>query len=104
MGVVVEILYEMLQHFCKETSMQIGDVTIFDMLYADDCKLFADTPENISLSWMWWTWVSWLYDRREMMIVVSAGHLGYSVQEIGEQEPWTSKLKDAGLKASFRKV
>lgn len=49
LGIVIGILHEMLAHFCPAAGVKIGDNTIFDMLYADNCTLTAVTPGNLQL-------------------------------------------------------
>ena len=125
----VEILHEMLQHFCPEAGIRVGTDTIFDILYADDCTLTADTPEKLQAQLdvvlmfcqifgmkvnvrkteiivfrtkdMRLRVARWHYNGVDVKVVESAVYLGYTMSAVGTQQPWKGGLKASGLKASF---
>ena len=128
-GIFVEILHEMLEHFCPSAGIKIGTDTIFDMLYADDCTLIAETPEKLQLQLdvvklfghvcgmklnvrkteimvfrrkgMKVPVGVWRYDGTDVKVVESAVYLGSTLHAVGTHHPWQGKLRVNGLKASF---
>lgn len=128
-GIFVEILHDMLQTFCPEAGIKVGSQTIFDMLYADDSTLTAESPEALQSQLdvvkmfcrVFGMKVNvrkteimvfrsqglkipefvWHYDGNVVKVVESAVYLGYPLHAQGIHMPWDGKLRDSGLKASF---
>ena len=128
-GIFVEILHEMLEHVCPQAGIKVGTHTIFDMLYADDCTLTADTPgklqEQLDIVKLFCQVFGmklnvrkteimvfrkkdmkvplavWHFDGIVVKVVESAVYLGYPLYAVGTHHPWEGKLRVNGLKASF---